>query len=273
MKNTFRILIVFCASIFAWSTTTPVSAQSLPAAGQSEDGWRHSLGVYAFMPLSTKGTSTIGGLSVPIDLGLSDVLDLLEFALAGRYEAWNGDFGLIVDANYVEIEGGGAFPIPPGSTISANVRQKWLGLLGAYRVANGTYGANNQRYTVDLQAGVRYNSLRQEVTLKTPGPLSPPVIGGDESWWEPVIGARGMWRINDQWTTIASADFGGFGAGGNDMQIGANIGFDYKPWEKTSIIFGYRYFSMDYSKNLSSGPFAYDATQHGPYIGVKFLFN
>ena len=273
MNSALRFLQTICATTLVWSAATSVSAQSLPALGQSETDWRYTLGLYAFLPISTTGTSTVGGLTVPVDLDLGDVLDLLDFAAAGRVEAWKGDFGLIFDANYVSITGDGPFPIPPGSTFEVNVRQKWLGLLAAYRVADGTYGANNQRYTFDIQGGVRYDSLRQTVSLTTPGPGTLPTVGGDEKWWEPVIGARGMWRLNDRWTTIASIDLGGFGAGGNDLQIGANIGFDYQPWDNTAITFGYRYYSMDYSTTLSSGVMAYDTTQHGPYIGVKFLFN
>lgn len=273
MKSTLRTLKLVCAATLACFTAASVSAQSMPGRGQSEADWRYSLGIYAFLPVSTSGTSTVGGRTVPVDLDLGDVLDLLDFAAAGRFEAWKGDFGLIVDANYVSIGGNGPFPLPPGSTFSVNVRQKWLGLMGAYRVADGTYGVNNQRYTFDIQGGARLNSLRQVVNLQTPGPGTPPTAGGDENWWEPVIGARGMWRLNDKWTTIASVDLGGFGAGGNKLQIGANIGFDFQPWDNTSIIFGYRYYSMDYSTTLASGVMAYDTVQHGPYIGVKFLFN
>jgi hypothetical protein len=247
------------------------NADPLPIPGESETGWRHSLEIVSFAPISTTGSSTIAGRTVPVDMNLRDVLEVLDFALEGRYEAWNGDFGVILDANYVGIGDDGPFPAPAGSTFSVNVRQKWLGLLAAYRVVDGTYGANNQRFTVDLQGGARYNSLRQEIIVRTPGgPL--PTVGGDESWWEPVIGARGMWRLNDKWTTVASLNLGGFGAGGNDLQIGANLGFDYRPWERTSLVFGYRYYSIDYSTTLSGGTFAYDSSQHGPYFGVKIRF-
>lgn len=246
------------------------TADPLPLPGQTEDGWRYTFGLYSFLPLRTSGTSTVAGTSAPVDLDLRDVLDALDFAAAGKFEAWNGDFGVIVDANYASITSDGPFPFPAGSTVSVNSRQKWFGVMGAYRVANGTYGASNQRYSIDLQAGARYNSLRQTIDITTPGPIVLPTIGGDESWVEPVIGARGMWRLNDKWATVASIDLGGFGAGGNDLQIGANIGFDYRAWEKTSLIFGYRYYSMDYSTTRAGGTFAYDVTQHGPYFGVKF---
>lgn len=248
------------------------TAQSLPAVGHETDGWRHTLGLYLFTPLRTEGVSTVAGSSVDIDLNLSEVLELLDFAASGRYEAWNDDFGVIVDANYVGIEGDGDFPAPPGSTFSVNVRQKWLALMGAYRVMQGTYGAQNRAFAVDLQAGARLNALRQEIAVTTPGPVARPVIGGDESWVEPVIGARGMWRLNDRWTTVASLELGGFGAGGNKLQVGANVGFDYQAWDNTAITFGYRYFGIDYSKELASGTFAYDVTQHGPYLGVKVMF-
>lgn len=249
------------------------AAQALPPVGQDEDGWRNSAAIYMFAPVSTQGTSTIAGATVPIDLDLSDVLDLLDFAAAARYEAWNGNLGIIVDANYVGIEATGPFPAPAGSTFRVNVRQKWLGVYGAYKVADGTYGASNQRYTVDLQGGLRWNNLRQQLAVNTPGPLGPPVLGGDEDWFEPVIGLRGMWRLNNRWTGILSAEAGGFGAGGNDLQLAVNAGFDFKPWANTSLVFGYRYFSMDYSTVTGTGPFGYDVEQHGPYIGLKINFN
>jgi len=263
----FKTIAYTALTLSALAAPQLASAQSMPAQGQDENGWRHALGIYMFAPLSTTGTSTINGNSVPVDLSLSDVLELLDFAASGRYEGWNGNFGLIFDANYVGIEADGNLPGPGGAAFDVNVRQKWLGFLAAYRVADGTYGAGGQRFTVDIQGGARFNNLRQEVNIG-----AAPTAGGDESWWEPVVGARGMWRLNDKWTTIASFDLGGFGAGGNDLQVGANIGFDYQPWDNTALTFGYRYYSMDYSTTLSGGTFAYDTEQHGPYVGVKFFF-
>ncbi|MEP2782725.1 MAG: hypothetical protein ABJO67_06370 [Pseudoruegeria sp.] len=254
-------------------TGTPVFAQSLPAPGQSEEGWRHAVALYAYAPLSTSGTSAIAGNSLDIDLDLKDLLDHLDFAASGRYEAWNGDFGVIVDANYAGIAADITSAGPLGTGIDVKVRQKWIGLLAAYRVSDGTYGANNQRYTFDIQGGARYNTIKQTVDITTPGPGFPSTLGGSPEWVEPVVGARGMWRLNDQWTTIASMDLGGFGAGGNDLQIGANIGFDYQPWENSAITFGYRYFSVDYNKTLSDGEFEYDVVQHGPYVGFKYFFD
>ncbi|AXI45523.1 hypothetical protein C1J03_05425 [Sulfitobacter sp. SK012] len=268
MKKKLLIAII-CLSSTGLATEV---AQADPMTGpnQNDSDWRFTGAVYAFAPFRTTGTTTVSGVSAPIDLDLGEVLDNLDFAASGRFEAWKGDWGVIFDANYYSISADGSLPGPAGGSVDVNVRQEWLGVLAAYRIANGTYGTSGKRYTVDVQAGYRYNSLRQEVDIATPGPAT--TLGGDDSWWEPVIGARGKWELNNQWATVASLEFGGFGAGGNDLQVGLNAGFDYHPWDNTSIIFGYRYFSMDYSTTLESGAFAYDVEQHGPYIGVKYVF-
>ncbi|MBT3142816.1 hypothetical protein [Falsiruegeria litorea] len=272
MKSIIHALKLTCVTILFALSAAVVSAQSMPGRGQSDTDWRYSLGLYSFLPLSTTGTSTLSGTTVPVDLDLKDVLDLLDFALAGRFEAWSGNLGLIADVNYVSIGADGPLASTPGATYSLKVRQKWLAFLAAYRVADGTYGANNQRYTVDVQGGARLNSLRQTLNVTTSGGALP-TVGGDKTWVEPVIGARGMWRLNDRWTTVGSINLGGFGAGGNDLQVEAKLGFDFQPWDNTSIEFGYQYYSIDFSTTLSNGVMAYDTAQHGPYVGVKFLFN
>jgi opacity protein-like surface antigen len=245
-------------------------AGPLPKTGEDETNWRYDLLIYSFLPVRTTGTSTIAGQTVPLDLDLGDVLDLLNWALSGRFEAWRGDFGVILDANYYDLGTSGTLPGPAGSGFDVSIRQKWFGLYGAYRVAKGSYGKNGRPFSVDLQGGVRYNTLKQEINISNPLPI--PTLGGDEGWWEPVIGARGVWELNDRWRAIVSADFGGFGAGGDKLQVGANIGAEFSPWENTSLVFGYRYFSMDYSTTLSTGVMAYDVQQHGPVIGLKIRF-
>jgi len=249
-----------------------VAAEPISMGNQSDSDWRYSIATYAFIPARTIGDSTVGGTTIPIDLKPKDAVEYLSFAFAGRFEAWRGSFGLIVDANYVALEGDDTLPAPPGGTVNVDIKQRWLNLMAAYKVAGGTYGKNNLPYAIDLHAGVRYNALKQEVKITLPGPTALPTLGGDEDWFEPVIGARGMWMLNDKWTAITSLELGGFGAGGNDLQIAANVGFEWQAWDKTSVSFGYRYFSMDYSTTLPTGTFAYDVEQHGPVIGLTYKF-
>lgn len=266
MKTT---LLNTAITIALLSVGTTAQSEAIPLSGHSETEWRHTLSAYAFLPARTSGTSTIGGSIVPLDLDLKDALDLLDFAAAGRYEAWKGDWGVILDANYVALDASGSLPLPVGATFNADIRQKWFGIMGAYRIMDTTNAAGN-RSAVDLQFGARYNNLRQEINITNPPPI--PTLGGDKSWWEPVVGVRGTWVLNEKWAAIAALELGGFGAGGNDLQVSATVGADWRAWENTSIFFGYRYFSMDYSSTANGGAFAYDVDQHGPVLGVKFRY-
>ena len=251
-------------------TATSVNAEPLALEWQDESKWRYSVTAYAMLPFSTTGTSTIAGSPVDLDLDFGDALDLLDFAVAGRFEAWQGDLGVIVDANYVELSAGNTVTLPPGPsiTVDADIRQSWLGILAAYRVANTTYGAHDRRFSFDLQGGARYNRLKQEIDVTTPGPA--PTLGGTETWWEPVIGGRAVWELNDDWSAALAADFGGFGAGGNDLQVGINAGFSRRLGKSTALRLGYRYYSIDFSEMRADGEFAYDVEQHGPYIGFTW---
>jgi hypothetical protein len=170
-------------------------------------------------------------------------------------------------------------PGPAGGSvgIDVDVRQFWFDLLGAYRVAHGAYDETGRRYAIDLQAGVRYNSLRQEIDADAsvdigPGDGKQTTLGGTEGWFEPVVGMRGVAEISDRWKVAARADFGGFGVSGDDLQWKVVSGFDYRAWERTSIRFGWQFYGIDYSTNRSDGKFAYDIFQHGPYVSLAYQF-
>ncbi|WP_068113443.1 hypothetical protein [Tropicimonas marinistellae] len=268
---TTRFASAACAiALIAWAGTA--SAEPFALTGHDDSQWRFVFTPYAFIPAGTHGTSTVDGSSVDLDLGLEDALDALNLALSGRFEAWRGDWGLLFDGNYVSLGGedSAGLPGPGGGSldVEVDIEQYWLTFLGAYRAVNTTYGDAGRRFALDLQGGLRYNSLKQEVDIDTPGPSTK--LGGTETWWEPVIGARGVWELNDNWAAAIVADFGGFGVGGDDLQVIATAGFDWRPerWQNTSIKFGYRYYSLDYETD--GGDFAYDVTQHGPYLGVTF---
>jgi len=256
-------------------------ADPLGLRGASDDEWRFTVTPYLFLPVSTTGTSTVAGGSVDLDLSLKDVLKHLDFAVSGRGEAWKGDFGIIVDTYYVNIGGDESIglPGPAGGTvgIDVDVRQFWFDLLGAYRVAHGAYDETGRRYSIDLQAGVRYNRLRQKVDADVSVDIGPGVgfqttLGGTEDWFEPVVGVRGAVELSDRWTFAAKADFGGFGISGDHLQWKVITGFDYRPWDQTSIKLGWQFYGIDYSTNRSDGKFAYDVFQTGPYLGMSYHF-
>ncbi len=268
MNLSQRLAAIGCFCFLA----APSWAEPLAFSGLNEDAWRHEFTMYGFLPAQTDGTSAIAGESVPIDLKFKDAVDLLEFAVSGRYEAWKGDWGIILDFNHLNLGAGAPAPtpIPLDAQLDVDVKQSWASFIAAYRVANTTYGAAGRRMAVDIQGGVRYNKIKQEISLSPSPPDGPFPLGGTEDWWEPVIGARGMWEIRDDWAFILQGDVGGFGVGDNELHYGANLLFDWKPWESTSIKFGYRFYGIDFETDRSDGKFAYQVDQHGPIVGVTF---
>jgi hypothetical protein len=46
----------------------------------------------------------------------------------------------------------------------------------------------------------------------------------------------------------------------------------FKGWKHLSIGGGYRVFNQDYSDGSGINKFAYDATLHGPILGVEFTW-
>lgn len=256
-------------SLAAVVCASPAFAE--PAALEASNDWQQDLTFYLFTPFDTSGTSEVAGVEAELDLSLSDVLEVLDFGASLRYEAWRGDFGLVFDSNYVGISQDFSLGGGPGGgvTVDIEVEQYWLGFLGAYRVAAGTL-ANGGRYSADVQAGVRYNSLKQEIDFDGPGPS--PTVGGTETWWEPVIGARYIWEINDRWTGGVIVDAGGFGVNDNDLAWSGTIGADYAVSDRGAIKIGLRYYSIDFETERSDGTFAYDVTQTGPFFGYTFRF-
>ncbi len=87
-----------------------------------------------------------------------------------------------------------------------------------------------------------------------------------------MITARAGVQVADEWTFGVRADLSGFGVGGDDLQWLVLAGFDYKPWERTSIRIGWQFYGIDYSTTRSDGAFAYDVFQTGPYLGMAFRF-
>ena len=80
-----------------------------------------------FLPYSASGDSTIAGKTADFDLDTSDLLDLLSFALSGRLEVWKGDFALILNGYYGNLDAGGNVdtpgPLPINVGVNIDVRQ------------------------------------------------------------------------------------------------------------------------------------------------------
>jgi len=278
MKTKNQMIVAVFLIVIGVGKFDEVHADPMAPPSINDSEWRVDFSPYIFLPYDVSGDSTISGQTVSFDLDTSDILDFLSFALSGRVEAWKGDFGLILDGYYVNLDMGGNVdtpgPLPINVGVDIDVRQYIVDALGSYRAIHQPYNADGDMWSLDLMGGLRYNYLRQvgDLEVSGPGPGGATSLGGSVDWVDPIVGARVAMTLNDRWSAGLRGDIGGFGVSDADLQWSVTGGFDYRPWETTSIKFGWRYYSIDMATTLSDGAFAYDIAQHGPYAAITFRF-
>ena len=278
--------------LFAFASLGAARAQS----GYDEGEWRFTLAPYLWLPVKTTGESTVDGITAPVDLSISDTIEIADklFGLAGRVEAWYDRYGVVVEGYYFALQSKefstlipGPFPVLPGATLtgSVNLTQAWVNFLpavhlGDWKIDDRGAGVGGFSPTVWLEpmAGFRYGYIKQEVDLfLQPGlgfiPARAGTAGGSHDYVEPVIAGRLGVDFAEEWTFLLYGDVGGFGVGnGSELTWTFLAGFHWSPWENTSIEFGYRLYDIDYTTGSGSDEFGYNMFQHGPQIGVVFRF-
>ena len=89
----------------------------------------------------------------------------------------------------------------------------------------------------------------------------------DETWVDPVIGARGRLRLSEALFLLAGGDLGGFDTS-SSFTWQANAGLGYEVSKAIAVGAGYR--ALGY--NYNHGGFKYNADMYGPFLGAEFKF-
>ena len=247
-----------------------------PAVAQ-QAGWQYEFTPYLW-GAAMKGDVRIGNLpNVNVDMKFTDILDVLDFALMGAFEARKDRWGLMFDSAYLKLSDSatasrtGPGPIGASATATADVQVKWtfLSAAVAYRVSEG-------RSPVDVIGGLRYSKI--DVSADIGASLfggGPAGLGGSRTvarsgqldWVDPYIGVRIQHPIAERWTLVGYADVGGFGVG-SDLSTQLSAGVSYQYSKSVSVKFGYRYRSGDYDKDGVK----IDMTLQGLYAGLGIHF-
>jgi hypothetical protein len=123
---------------------------------------------------------------------------------------------------------------------------------------------------IELFLGGRYVDLSQALELEPGGPSNE-----SEQFFDVVFGVRFAFDIGRSWTIELRGDAGGFGwTAGSDLTINAwfTVAYHFGGTPGWSLLFGYRYYQIDYSETTASGLFALDMRMHGPVIAVAYTF-
>ncbi len=241
-----------------------VSAED--ASGTGENEWSFALVPYLWC-LSLDGSVSMLGNEMDVSVGFDKMLQNLNLAAMMEIEVTRGRFGLIVDPLWAQLTGG-----PPNIKVKFQMFIMDFGLtyrLGPFTLGSAARERGTPAVTVEPYIGGRYSYLDTGIDF-TNYPL--PGVGNNVQWADPLFGFRSRWDLSRRWNILIGADVGGFGVGSQlAWSARALVGYHFNYCKKVAgnVMLGYRALYQDYNK-LSGALFEFDATMHGPVIGLSF---
>lgn len=238
-----------------------------PVKGATDDEWKWEISPYFYAP-SVDLEATVEGTTVPIDLSFSDVLDDFDvFGVSARVEGWKGEWGIICDGMWTDLDGDFGL----NDSIGVDIEDATFDLQAGYRI--DTDSSNGQGLIFDLMPGLRYHYLKQKIKIRLPEPVpfQPPSQGGSEDWLEPLIACRVAWPFAEKWSLLARGDLSGFGIGSaSDLTWSVNAGLDFQFAKNWAAKLGYRYYDIDYSRGSGTNEFGLDGSMDGVMLGLTW---
>ncbi len=252
-KNLALIMVPAVLAMLCLATNSTVAAEE--TAGNKN--WEFNLAPFYLWGVSIDGDVTSGTSTVPVEVPFSDLVDNLESAFIVHFEGMHkSNWGFIVDINYLDIS---------NDNVDLSGQKANVDFDATLGELSGFYRIKDSDHAYDLIAGFRYTKLANKIT----DPAGPTLADASESWTDPIIGVRWMWDFAEQWKLVARGDIGGFGVG-SDFSWQALALVDWQPFKYVSFLGGYRAIYQDYKEGSGPDLFRFDATMHGPIIGVNF---
>lgn len=223
-------------------------------------GWEFTTALYAPL-MGMEGTFEADGVGPQnADVPFDKILDHLDGALSGAFEAERGRWSIAADAIWLKLSGSGNALLD--SRIDVTQQQLTTSMSVAYEIFD------NGCTSFGVAAGGALNRLDLELELSTPHlPVSERGSSGVQTWIDPFVGVRFQHQFGDSWRAFATANLGGFGVS-SDEYWQAIAGVGYRISEHFSVALAYRAISVDYRQ----GGFLYDTITHGPNLGLVFKF-
>ena len=231
-----------------------VSASFWPGtvSAQESDGWKFRITPYLWM-LSLDGTTAVLGQDVEVDASFGDILDQLNIALSANMELSKGQFFVVFDPMYAQLEMDFAGPGPVGGTLEVDLLIADLNV--GYSV-NENFG---------VYAGARYYD--QDISI-TPNML-PQVSLGDD-WTDLILGFRVQTSMSDKWSFAGKMDAAIGGDSDSALYVQAVLLRHFG--RNMHLDLGWRYYDVDYESGSGVTRFKWDVTHTGPVVGFSWEF-
>ena len=240
------------------------------------DTWQYQGTIYVYAPsisAESRFPESGGGSSASIDG--EDILNALEFAFMGAFEARRGDWGVLTDLIYLNLGtsasgsraiaiGGTDLPAGAAADIHYDLEGWAWTLTGNYRLSSGAR-------TLDLLAGARLLDIESGLKWNVTGDVSSvPVIDREGAHTsrlrnvDAIVGLKGRigFGQSEQWFVPYHLDLG---TGESDFTWQAMAGFGYT-FDWGDFLVALRYIDYD----MQSGSTIKSLTFNGPTFGVVF---
>ena len=224
------------------------------ASAQESDEWKFRITPYLWM-LGLDGTTAAFGQDVDVDKSFSDILDVLNIALSANMELSKGNFFIVFDPLYAQLEADfvGPGPGPVGGKIEIDMMIADLDVGYSFDENFGIY------------VGARYYD--QDITI-TPNLLPQQSLGDD--WTDFIVGLRAGGKVSENWSFMSKLD-------------GAVAGDSESAWYFQAVLLrhfgtnkhldlGWRYYDVDYESGAGITRFKWDVAHSGPVVGFSWEF-
>jgi len=200
-----------------------------------------------------------GGISA------SDLLDKSDSAGMIRIEAARNRWGFTLDYLWVAVSEGVTIPLPPpfvGFGLNAELDVSIFELGGFFRPSGTDSG-------VDFPFGLR--NINIDKTLIAIPPLGGPTqrFDSDSDFTDVFVGARYLYRINDDWDLNLRGDYS-FGDSEGTWNLLTSVGYRFN--KTFALNLGYRHLAIEFEDNVSGGVETTDIELSGPLLGFLFRF-
>lgn len=249
-------LVALCSSAFAQNEPT-----------FRDDKWRIELTPLLWVAGIDGSADTRFGGTASTSSGFEDVVANLDFGFMLHSEIGKGKWAILFDGIYIDI--GTESKGPLGGDIDGDVRLSMADVGFAYQLFDVPLAGSEAtpRMFIDGIVGARYIGLKVGFDSETTGrsrERSTDIV-------DPYVGARANFAITNKWSFAVKGTIGGFGVG-SDLDWTAGAFLDYRPVEWCSFLLGYHALGLNFEDGGRFNRTDFDATFHGPVIGVTFHF-
>lgn len=227
-----------------------LAASSVSSETAVADEWEYTVAPYIWGP--ELRTSLDVGRNPPVD-GSTSIFDILNGAFLIAGGARNGRWAIGAEFNYLDL--GDDVRGPLGGVANWELDGIMTSLVGGYAVSE------DDQSRLEVFGGLRHWDLD----------LSTTVLGltatTDQSWTDPIIGARYSYALNPRWHLSGMGNIGGFDVG-SDFQWEAVLQASWQWTDRVNVAGGYRHLSVDFKE----GREVIDLILTGPYVALAFNF-